>query len=351
MNIRSVLWRGLKLAAALSVTGLVLGVVYQQFGLARDAERFPMPGTLYSLPDRELHLHCEGEGAPVVLFESGAAGFSGLFDPVFAAISQTTRACFYDRSGMGWSPYVEGALSTDAVAENLHMLLEAAGITEDRIVVGHSMGGVYLRRFVDLHPEGVKGAVFVDSAHEQMGLHMARTEAEHGFEPYVNFEPLIRLTRLLNPLARLGAIRLAIRMVEQPNESAQRIAAMYAQSHTPKAISIEIDMWYRGIFEKTGPVSMGDLPITVLMRGVYEDSPTQAQNDAWRDFWRVLQQDIADLSSRSELIVAQESDHLTILTTQADLVIDAISRHVSAARQPPIAGPSPAAGTDAPPAP
>jgi len=62
------------------------------------------------------------------------------------------------------------------------------------------------------------------------------------------------------------------------------------------------------------------------------DSPTQQQNDAWRELWVKLQQDLANLSSKSELIVAEKSDHIMMLFDQVDLCVAAIKKQIKMAR-------------------
>ena len=52
---------------------------------------------------RRLNLYCTGEGSPTVLFDSGLGGNTiqwGLVQPLVAA---HTRACSYDRAGLGFS--------------------------------------------------------------------------------------------------------------------------------------------------------------------------------------------------------------------------------------------------------
>ncbi len=53
-------------------------------------------------------------------------------------------------------------LSTDAaLLQRLHALLEALGIPPPYILVGHSMGGAYIRLFTALYPREVAGLIFI----------------------------------------------------------------------------------------------------------------------------------------------------------------------------------------------
>src|SRR5690242_2169088 len=54
-----------------------------------------------------LHIHCEGAGAPTVVFDSGlgldGSGWFGSEAEVGRSTARLTRACAYDRAGRGQS--------------------------------------------------------------------------------------------------------------------------------------------------------------------------------------------------------------------------------------------------------
>jgi pimeloyl-ACP methyl ester carboxylesterase len=72
----------------------------------------------------------------------------------------------YDRAGTGWSDAIRLPRSAAEAAEELHALLEVAGVPAPYILVGHSLGGAYIRRFAQLYPRDVAGLLFLDPAHE-----------------------------------------------------------------------------------------------------------------------------------------------------------------------------------------
>src|SRR5207248_5808048 len=51
------------------------------------------------------------------------------------------------------------------IAQELHPLLKAAGVTGPYVLVGHSFGGYVTRAFAHLYREDVVGMVSVDSIH------------------------------------------------------------------------------------------------------------------------------------------------------------------------------------------
>jgi pimeloyl-ACP methyl ester carboxylesterase len=91
-----------------------------------------------------LHIHCEGEGLPAVVFDSGLGlDGSGWFDaevPVGRATATFTRACAYDRAGRGQSdPPASRPHSNRQMSKELFALLQNAGERPPFVLVGHSM--------------------------------------------------------------------------------------------------------------------------------------------------------------------------------------------------------------------
>ena len=145
---------------------LVVGFGYEQYGEWRDRRAFPQIGRSVDIGGRSLNIYCSGEGSPAVVFEAGGGqpGYSWLrVQPAVAAI---TKACWYDRSGHGWSDPAPAPRSAADTADDLHRLLNNAGIKPPYVMAGHSYGGFIERVFADRYRQDVAGMVLVDSADE-----------------------------------------------------------------------------------------------------------------------------------------------------------------------------------------
>lgn len=126
----------------------------------------PPIGGFVEAGGRRFALHRAGEGGPSVVFLPGA-GLIGLdFLNVQAMAAGFATSVIYDRGGAGWSDPVRLPRSAAEVAEELHMLLSAADVPPPYILVGHSLGGAYARRFSQLFPDEVAGVLYLDPAHE-----------------------------------------------------------------------------------------------------------------------------------------------------------------------------------------
>ena len=124
------------------------------------------PGARVDVGGRRLHVHCTGAGAPAVILEAGASAFAIDWSLVQPEIARTNRVCSYDRAGHGWSDPRKDAATPERVVADLHAALQAAGEKPPYVLVGASMGGLYVRLYQARFPGEVAGLVLVDPAHE-----------------------------------------------------------------------------------------------------------------------------------------------------------------------------------------
>ena len=123
------------------------------------------PGTLVDVGGHRLHLLCRGAGVPTVVLEAGASSFAIDWTLVQQNVASTNRVCAYDRAGSGWSDPATDS-SRASVTRELHALLRAAGVQAPYVMVGASLGGIYVRLYHAEYPDEVAGLVLVDPASE-----------------------------------------------------------------------------------------------------------------------------------------------------------------------------------------
>jgi pimeloyl-ACP methyl ester carboxylesterase len=114
-------------------------------------------------PGRSLYLYCIGTGSPMVLFESGAQSDSSAWFGVMQSVGQVTRACAYDRAGLGQSdPAPAGKRTIQDSVGDLHALLTEAKLAGPHVLVGASLGGLITRLYAGQYPDEVAGLVLID---------------------------------------------------------------------------------------------------------------------------------------------------------------------------------------------
>ena len=143
---------------------LVISLCVEALMRANDTRHLPMPGRLIDIGSHSMHLWCEGAGSPTVILDAGAIAFSTSWRAVVPVVAQTTQVCAFDRSGLGWSEAGPGPWDGNQAADELALLLHAAGIDEPVVYVGHSLGAMLARVFADRRPERLAGLLLLEPA-------------------------------------------------------------------------------------------------------------------------------------------------------------------------------------------
>ena len=123
-----------------------------------------MIGT-FSVRGSEIYLRCDGGPGPTIVFEAAAGEDHSNWLPIAERLRDRAFGCVYDRTGVGRSTKPRPAASAADHAEQLHELLEAAGIPRPVLLVGHSYGGLVALLVTATHPEDVAGLILVDASH------------------------------------------------------------------------------------------------------------------------------------------------------------------------------------------
>lgn len=101
-------------------------------------------------------------GEPIVVFESGLGSSGGSNGSLFPFIQNNFAGIVYDRNGIGESE-LDSTIRSDAdVIKRLHDLLTTLKISPPYLLVGHSIGGPFIRLFASKYPEEIAGLFFID---------------------------------------------------------------------------------------------------------------------------------------------------------------------------------------------
>jgi biopolymer transport protein ExbB/TolQ/pimeloyl-ACP methyl ester carboxylesterase len=261
---------------------------------AADAPPVPASPELDRVVDAaglRLHLHCEGQGSPTVVFDAGAGNDGSTWRTVLPGVARVTRACAYDRAGLGYSGPGRKPRTSDRMATELRALLMAAEIPPPFVLVGHSAGGLNVRLFADEHLDEVAGLVLVDA-----------TPPAAGERLWSRFSEQER---------------------QQQRERMQRGPDGW-----------DYDSFLASMKQASRTSALGELPLVVLTRGREElPQPGVSAEEAARrsEIWSELQAELPRLSSNSRHVVVPEARHFIHWDAPA-LVIRAVRDVVMAAR-------------------
>jgi len=299
-----------------------------------------------SIGTHRLHIRCDGNGAPPVVFDAALGGSSLSWSLVQPAVARFTRACSYDRAGFGWSDAGPLPRTAGDIADELHQLLRAA-VPPPYVLVGHSYGGLVMRLYASRHRNDVAGLVLIEPAIPEewtnptdqqraliaRGVRLCRygaTASRRG------------LAQLVSTLVRFGALRAArvlVRLVSRGGlrrEDEGILAPIWKLP--PDVRGVLREMWTQPkFFEALGSQieTICESATTVMRAGPphYDDLPLLVISSA-RSTERRLQADaaLAQRSTRGRHILAAESGHWVPLDAP-QVVIDAIATMVAEIRQ------------------
>ena len=128
-----------------------------------------------------LHMLIVGEAGPTVVLESGLGGGLG-WEQVRSGVSSFARAVTYDRAGFGKSEPGPFPRTARQIASELHAALHNAALPAPYLLVGHSMGGPYVRVFAAQYPDEVSGIVLVDPT--QINTYESMEEIKSWFDAH-----------------------------------------------------------------------------------------------------------------------------------------------------------------------
>jgi pimeloyl-ACP methyl ester carboxylesterase len=292
------------------------------------------PGELLTVDGYQMHLDCVGEGSPTLVLEAGLGDDFLSWRRVQPELSKTTRVCSYDRAGYGWSAPRPGPRDTDHIARELHGLLTAARITGPIVLMGHSAGGLFIRKYAALYPDGIAGLIFVDAS---TPTQVERLPARFRIDESFLWDKLLLpfgVTRMrddcgeedaqtpaVNDLMRWHDCRLSVFRTVEDEEKAFPASCNEAKHTGPFPAARVL------IFSQDPAENFGNVPLPLDVRR--EGAAT----------WNDLQEELKQLSPHSQRIIARGSTHYVQLL-RPELVIREVRGFVIGARSgvPPSSG-------------
>ena len=288
------------------------------------------PGRLIDIGGRALHLFCSGIGRPTVILVAGGGAFSIDWALVQPRISEATRVCSYDRAGLAWSDPGPADETVEETVEDLGVALAKADERGPFVLVGASIGGIFIRAFHHANPAGVAGLVFSNSSNrvgltvgKKTGLLWDLSEAEirSAFPLPASVKPRTPPVRETSPFDRLPpelqSVRLALDVLQWER--------WHPTSMRPDSMLSWRKEFLREFAEMDAAHPLGALPIVVV-----SSNPAVGTAEAHSRSGAAAALDF--LSTNTTHILAAESCH-EVHVCQPDKVIDGIMRIVAAIRR------------------
>lgn len=320
---------------ALLVATLIIGAIYEAVGRRNTAAKYPPRGQMVDIGGRKIHLDCRGTGTPTVILEAGL-GTGGSMDwaLVHDQLAGFTRTCAYDRAGIMWSDPRNTPQHAATVAEDLHATLNAAGITGPLVLVGHSVGGPYIRTYVGRYGDQVAGLVMVDPSTPDQ---VARLGKATGVD--VHPGRASTLFHAASALSWTGIVRFMASSTGDRHLPPQAAAAMAAYaSKSITGATAELDGFDQSMADARAVHSFGNRPLIVLT-AMAPFTPAQlkalgmkpADGVRFKQQWQQLHAEQARFSTRGRQQIVPDATHY-IQFDRPDIVVAAVRDVVDTVR-------------------
>jgi pimeloyl-ACP methyl ester carboxylesterase len=331
--------------ASFAAALIAVGFVYQWTGAHLDRMRYAGAGRWIKIGRGcKLYMLEKGKGGTTVIFESGIAATNLNWFQVQEIVSEFTHTASYDRGGLGWSSASLTRRTPGNIAIELHEMLESAGIKPPYVLVGHSFGGLVMRRFATLFPEEIAGVVLVDPM---------RCEEWPPLDPskQATLDRGTRMSGYAIPIARFGLARLAVTSLlcrsgklstflagtagnggrhvlqrvtdevgKMPREVWPIVAAHWSRPGYYKGMCSHVEAVPDTVREMQDADPIRDIPVLLLTPG--KSTP-------------LSEHDLRRIGDNVEQVIAPASAHWIHLD-EPDLVVDSIRSMVAAATPEPV---------------
>lgn len=308
---------------------------------------YEKPGVFAKLPNGDtIHIKCMGKGSPTVILTAGLGDWAAVWRNVQPQIAKNTRACAWDRPGLGFSSGSRHSQTIVNTTADLEQALKIAGIHGPYVAVGHSLGGLESLLLKDRNPKSVVGMVLVDPSVPNQLERMRKAAPALGdsFPSFMESRSQL-FVRCLAGL-KSGKVRIGAPdpdgCLAFPSDYPPALATALARRDTnPLRFSANQslgDNFLRDAELAINPKrNYGAMPLIILTATEPQEFPPETPKAAvdemplWLKEFARAHDDLAALSSRGVNRPVAHSSHY-IQDYQPQVVIDAVDEVVAAAR-------------------
>jgi pimeloyl-ACP methyl ester carboxylesterase len=180
---------------------------------------------------------------PIVVFESGLGSGGGAYGSMFPFIQKSFAGIVYDRSGIGESEIDDSIKTDEDLIKRLHDLLATLKISPPYLLVGHSIGGPFIRLYASKYPNEVCGLFFIDPTDfmltkDEDDRVKINTSSSTGYQEIL----AINLQSIINDTLTSDGFRNEAKRVQ--NESSQEFFKNYKSLQPLKDVPVTVMIAY-----------------------------------------------------------------------------------------------------------
>ncbi|CAG0937076.1 4,5:9,10-diseco-3-hydroxy-5,9, 17-trioxoandrosta-1(10),2-diene-4-oate hydrolase [Thermoflexales bacterium] len=119
-------------------------------------------GQTVILEGRQVFYRLKGHGPLTIVVEPALGAPSAEWWQLQDQLAACATVLTFDRPGYGWSDPAPTPRTSEQAARELQQLLDAIDRRGSVILIGHSLGGLYVNHFARLYPDRVRAAILLD---------------------------------------------------------------------------------------------------------------------------------------------------------------------------------------------
>ncbi|WLD93993.1 alpha/beta hydrolase [Alkalihalobacillus sp. AL-G] len=286
---------------------------------------------------KKLNLEYEivGDGTTTLIIESGIGGSFYNWKPLVNKIKESFTIVLYHRSGYGKSQSSNEPRTTRNIASELHSLTEKIGVKEKFVLLGHSFGGLCAQHFAKMYPNQLKGVVLVDStSHNFQQLYDLDVPVMNSM---ISIEKMVESCLTNSELSQQELqVKYTDMLTEYSKKASDRDAKGMEEFVTNprlyKTTAAEFENWGTSSADIKNSGVFPNVPLIVIARDKefaakpwLDHSIPKEEAALYEDVWRDLQVELSELSTKGELIIAENSDH-EVHIDRPDIVIQSLDQ-------------------------
>lgn len=267
-----------------------------------------------------------GEGKQTLVLETGIGNSFYSWIPFVDRIKNDFTVILYHRAGYGKSGTSPESRTTANIARELNALIEHLKI--DRfLLAGHSFGGLCAQAYARMYPGKLDGVLLIDAtSHNFQRLYDLYLPVMYSM---ISLEQLIEANE-----ENAGKSRAELEewYKERNSDLSGEEEAFLTNPVLYQSIADEFTNWSTSSDEIKAGEAFPDIPLIVIARDeelsakpYMEYGIPEEEAMLHEIVWRELQVELAQLSEKGRLVIAEGSDH-EVHKDQPEIVVECLQR-------------------------
>lgn len=267
---------------------------------------------------------CEGSGDYTIVMDAGMGNWSLFYQPLFQELKQSYKVCIIDRPGYAMDTVTTNSRDLETVAHEFNVALDKSGIKNNIVLVGHSLGGLYVRQYQALYPNKVEGIVLLDAAHSDQFNRLPE-------EFYLMMKEQAKQLEEIIVIARKGYLKYTKGKIPTFGLPENLLNDYYTVATSPEyyySMKQEVEVFEENLATAKSLGNLNQLPLLVIgSKNNMDKEILPIENEKYpyenhNRIWFELQKELAKLSTNSTFVKSDNNHYLNV--TDVDLISNSI---------------------------